>query len=208
MENKQLKATATFNEDGTKVTITVEGKEGKTFTTKISALNHGDELLNSKAVDEDSLWKAREIILDANNLETGTEEEINEAREKFLKEFIGIELGLAAILGQRGISFIGISVGRSKPEKGDQKNKKPVPMEKPIFEMCSCGTHGKIIDEAGKSDGHSNDLGSQEHAKSWVKFGIEKGILKSEQEAGLLAQIEASGLFKTDKERSEKMAMA
>jgi len=55
LENKQLKATATFNEDGTKVTITVEGKEGKTFTTKISALNHGDELLNSKAVDEDSL---------------------------------------------------------------------------------------------------------------------------------------------------------
>lgn len=62
MSTKQPKATATFNQDGTQVTITVEGQEGKTFETKLGALNHGNDLLQSGTVDKKSLWDLREQV--------------------------------------------------------------------------------------------------------------------------------------------------
>jgi hypothetical protein len=206
VDKKQPKAKAAFNEDGTQVTITVEGQEGaKTFKTKLSALNYGSELLDSGTVDEDSLWKARKSILDAKNLENGTKEEIDKAREALIKDLISnFPFGLGSVFGTPGGIISVIEIGVKGPNRKNE-DKIPIPMEKPIFEMCECGQHGKIVDEAGKSDGYSNDLGSQEHAKSWVKFGIEEGILKPQQEADLLVQIEASSLFKTDKERVEKM---
>lgn len=196
MSTKQPKATATFNQDGTQVTITVEGQESKTFNTQLGALNYGQELIDSKTVDEDSLWKAREVIIGAKDLPVGTEEEINKAKAAFFEE-------IAPLLGAASVTVIGVSVKkRSSPNDADLK------MKKPIFRMCDCGiNHGNVVDEeTGLS---SQDLGSKEAAIKWIDFATKNGNIKPEDVDSLKKQVnEQDKLVATEAEFLKSMENA
>lgn len=186
---KLPKVTATFNNEGTEVTIAVEGQEGtKTFTTKLSAINYGRQLLDSKKVDQNSLWEMREVIIAAENLSDATDEEKKE-QMKMLENELGL-VGLIGLMGGGvGITVIEVSMSNSgRKSKDEPANDTVKIMKNPVFSVCKrCGSHGNFEDE--DSNGKSQNIHTKEAAHSWIQWAKERGSIKPEDAQRLTEEI-------------------
>ena len=202
MSTKQPKATATFNQDGTQVTITVEGQEGKTFETKLGALNHGNDLLQSGTVDKKSLWDLREQVLEAKNLKASSKKDRDEALKGVSQSMLG------------GVSVTVIEIDMSSPfgsggeEKGTESSDEETPsvMENPVFRVCeNCGKHGNFEDEAGTVT--SPKILSKQSGLDWIKVAQKRGVIKPEDVQRLTDQVKAAEKIPTKRDRFLEMMM-
>lgn len=177
---KLPKATATFNNEGTEVTIAIEGKEGaKTFTTKLGALNYGSTLLEAGTVDAGSIWAFRGQILDAKNLKDATTED---------------KINALNMIGQTRRNQIIITVIEMADGDGGQlsdEEEVPPVMERPVFRICEkCGRHGRFEDEAGTVE--SDEIMSKQSGFKWIKNAKRDGVIKPEDAQRLIAQVNAA----------------
>lgn len=196
------KVTATFNAEGTQVTITVEGQKGKTFNGKAEASWYVFQFDENKITDESSTSIVINQILHAPNLQDFSGNETREVRDTF-SLFQNVIRSPFRDMFMLSVLFDVIDVSATR----NADNRKEIALNKmvenPVFEICpNCQRHGNFVD-ASTGEQVSNEFWNKQDAMKWIEENTAKGFLQPQKADLLKTQVNGAGAKKiaqTEKE--------
>lgn len=198
-EKSPLYAIASFNADGTEVTLTLGSNEPKVCKSTLSVAKYLKkymlgllQTLNTEErqnADVCMFETVKNQLMTASNLpDIHDEDDIGD-----ILSMLGIPFGGLTMLG-----MIVAATGRSSRQKNYNVTKL---VENPVFEICpNCQRHGSFVD-ASTGKEISDNFWNKEDALRWIEETVAKGFLQPQKAKALEAQVNGGKrIAQTEKE--------